>query len=183
MVNMVQKAQKIFVEPDEEITFTIEKIRNIGVQRAILVVPHNAALVSSAVSLKILTRQTLSTDKLVVVVTDDSAGRRLSEKAGLIALGKISEVNKEVWQKVKELKVSQQNEKEKIKSELLGERTETVEKEVAGHKTVKASLEDEPGNKAEKNEEAEVVSEKPRLEPRVISISGINIVGGGEGGQ
>lgn len=174
---MNQKAHKIFVEPDEEITFTIEKIRNVGGTRAILVVPQNAALVSSAVSLKILSRQVLSTDKLVALVTDDQGGKRLSEKAGLICLQKISEVNKDVWQKAKELKVKMISERDKIRAELIGDRSETIDKEITEQKTVKASLEDDV--KAE-TKEPEQLRDKPRLDAKVISINGINIVAGGD---
>ncbi len=175
---MNQKAHKIFVEPDEEITFTIEKIRNVAGSRAILVVPQNAALVSSAVSLKILSRQVLGTDKLVALVTDDQGGKRLSEKAGLICLQKISEVNKDVWQRAKELKVKMISERDKIRAELIGDRSETIDKEIAEQKTVKASLEDD-APKAEAKE-PEQLRDKPRLEPKVISINGINIVAGGD---
>src|SRR5689334_941816 len=118
------KAHKVFVEPDEEIVFTVEKLLNAETNRIILVVPHNAALVSSAVSLKILTRQMLKTSKLVVMVTDNKFGQKLAEKAGIVVTTKISEVDKDVWLKAKELKERLASERDRLKSELLGARNE-----------------------------------------------------------
>lgn len=175
---MVTKAQKIFVEPDEEIVFTLEKIKNASAARAILVVPQNAALVSSGVSLKILSRELLDTDKMAVMVSDNDTGLRLAEKAGMVAVRKISEVNKEIWRQVKETKEAQLASRERIKQELLGERKEddhTQTAEIKGNK-VKAEIEDTPETASVEVKHAT----KPRLESKVVEIGGITVVAGGD---
>ncbi|KXK26808.1 MAG: hypothetical protein TR69_WS6001000829 [candidate division WS6 bacterium OLB20] len=164
---------KIFVEPDEEIVFTIEKIVQAAESRAILVVPKNAALVSSAVSLKLLTKQMLRTTKLAVLVTEDEIGRRLAEKAALVAVGKISEVTKDVWVRAKEIKQMQQSEKERVRDELVGARKEekvTDEPEIAPE-PVKAVLEEE---------DQTAVAPETRVDVKAVDLEGILLFAGGD---
>src|SRR3990167_5098329 len=117
------KIEKVFVEPDEEIVFTLEKILNSDGTRAVLVIPHNAALITSSISLKILARQLAKSDKLVVLVSDTETGLKLAAKASLVAKKRISEVDKTAWEKAKELKESWLLEKARIKKELISARS------------------------------------------------------------
>ncbi|HEX9804350.1 MAG TPA: hypothetical protein VGA67_01595, partial [Candidatus Dojkabacteria bacterium] len=71
------KTEKIFIDLNEDIVFALEKIRNSHADRIIIVVPKSANLTSSLLSLKLLTRQIVKTNKLVAVSTDDSLGLKL----------------------------------------------------------------------------------------------------------
>lgn len=171
-------SQKIFVEPDEEIVFTVEKINNSEKNRVIVVVPQNAALVSSAVSLKLLSMQMMKRDKLIIMVTESETGLNLAEKANLVAKKKISEVNADAWQYSKELKERLIFEKEKIKSELLGSRREDIKpgEAVVTGELVKGVVEEDV---VEEKDEV-LVKQKPRLSPKVVSVNGITLFAGGD---
>jgi hypothetical protein len=178
---VVNKAIKIFIEPDEEIVFIVEKVLNAPTNRLILIVPNTAALISSGVSLKILSREILKTDKFIVLVTDNEVAVSLGYKAHLIVKKKISEVNKTIWQEVKEAKEQQQSELDKVKKELLDARVEDEQdelKEIRQEK-VKAVVAEEP--EPQPVPEAEVFpAVRPRLKPRVVDLSGIKIFAGGD---
>ena len=100
----MSRAKKIFVEQDEDIIFTVEKVLNSEENRVIVVVPQNAALTSSAVSLKILSRQISKSEKNIVLVTDSEVGSRLGEKADIAIVDKVSSVTSDVWANAKSLK-------------------------------------------------------------------------------
>lgn len=170
-------ANKIFIDTEEEIVFTIEKVLLSQSNRAILVIPKHAALVSSAVSLKLLTKQMLQTDKLLVLVTEDEIGRKLADKASLVAVDKISNVTKEIWIRAKELKEVLLNEKLRLKNELVGDRKDEKivaedELEVDQSTTVKAVIEEEP--------EEEVANEPKRLEAKAVELGNIMVYAGGD---
>ncbi len=93
----VVSAEKLFIDPKEEITFIVEKIKSLNNQKVILVVPQNSHLLSSNVSINILSRQLLDEDKLVTVVTEDEYGKTISDRAGFVTVEKVSEVSGESW--------------------------------------------------------------------------------------
>lgn len=175
------KAKKIFVEVDEDIIFTMEKIVADSANRVILVVPNYASLISSAVSLKLLASQLLKSDKLVVIVTDDQTGLKLSQKNGLIAKTKISEVDSETWQNAKKLKDEQQQKKLALKNELLSQRQEAQTGDELDDKPVKAKLVDQVVESQKKTDEFEsAIYKKPRLAAKQIDINGIALIAGGD---
>jgi len=213
----MSKAQKIFVDTDEEIVFTIEHILANISDRVILIVPQNAALTSSAVSLKILSRRLLNINKFVVLVADHTSkskigqqadnkiGTTLGEKAGLIILSKISEVNKSVWEEAKRLKERLITEKNHIKEELLGKRevnvqgldedikedTNDVDKNNANDISGLSDLVVEPIEVAQKQKplvKARIedkpkvipITAKPRLPIKIVEVNGIKLCAGGD---
>ena len=184
----ISKIEKLFVEPDEEIVFTLEKIIKAEGSRAILVIPHNAALITSSVSLKILARQIAKSEKLVVLVSDTDVGMKLASKANLVAKKRISEVTKQVWDKAKELKESWLLERERVKKELIGarkeeqiaeeassEKTVGTGKSVVGQQMVKAKVLEE-----ETVAEPILIPEKVRLPEKIVEINGIRVFSGGD---
>lgn len=177
---VVNKALKIFIEPDEEIVFIVEKVLKAPTSRLILIVPNTAALISSAVSLKILSREILKTDKYIVLVTDSEVAASLGSKAHLIVKKKISDVNKVIWEEVKEAKEQHFSELDKVKKELLDARVEDQQGELKEirHENVKAVLAEEPKVVEEKTIVFPVA--RPRLKPRVVDLSGIKIFAGGD---
>jgi len=192
------KAQKVFVEPGEDIIFTLEKIMNLKSDKVIVVVPQNSALISSAVSLKILSRRLLNTRKNVVLVTDSGTGENLGVKAGLCVQSKISAVSKDVWKNAQEAKQKMIDRRDQIKKELLSARKEpaileekeddkkpeeTVEEEkydIVKENNVKAKIDEYDIYSKENTEEDQKIYEKPRLEDKVVEIDGFAFVAGGD---
>ena len=188
----MSRAKKIFVEQDEDIIFTVEKVLNSEENRVIVVVPQNAALTSSAVSLKILSRQISKSEKNIVLVTDSEVGSRLGEKADIAIVDKVSSVTSDVWANAKSLKEKMIHERDRIKNELLGVRKEDLsgetkeevvvvdsvaQNEVPQVEQVKAKIIDD------EEEEKEVIvpaPEKPRLPAKVVELNGITLLAGGD---
>jgi len=158
--------EKIFIDSDEEIVFIYEKLLNAHNKRIILIVPANSALLSSVVSLKLLVRQSLKIDKFNVIVTEDESGIKLAEKAGLVAVKKISEVTNDLWKRAIELKERQVLDKKHIKEELLAERIPEVEDK--SNKPVKAKVEEDFSNIYK------------RLDSKIVRLKGITLVAGGD---
>lgn len=184
---IANKALKIFVEPNDEIVFIIEKIIAENSNRIILIIPNTAILISSAVSLKMLAKQLIRTDKLVVLVSDTDLAMSLGSKARLMVCRRVSEVTKEIWQQAQEQKQVLIDEYNRVKNELLSVRQEPQadplrvedlikkiipDKKAEKQKPVKAVIVDEPEAKPE------II--KPRIKARVADINGIKLVAGGD---
>ncbi len=91
-------ADKIFVDVNDEINFVVEKILSAERERVILVVPQNAIIISSLVSMKILAKQLAKSKKQLVLVTEDAFGLGLAERSGLVAINKVSNISPEMWE-------------------------------------------------------------------------------------
>lgn len=177
-------AQKVFVESNEEIVFSVEKVMAQSDSQVILVVPEHSALISSAISLKILSRQIVKSDKLVVLVSEGEVAQKLGEKAKLVVRNKVSDVDKATWDEAKNLKQELIDAREAIKAELLGQRQEAVEvpSEVE-EELIKAKIEDdEPEVETDEEKVKEEVKaySKPRLQEKVMEVGGITLVAGGD---
>jgi hypothetical protein len=177
------KSQKVFIEPDEEIVFTVERILNAKSERLILIIPHSTILTSSAVSMKILASQVAKSDKLIIMVCDDFHATQLAQKSNILVKGKISDIDKDSWVRAKELKDLIITEKNRIRTELLRMRQEQSIEDgpapIVMTDTVKAVIETE---EIDKNAgfEVPVVKPKPRLRGKVVDINGIKIFAGGD---
>ncbi|MCX6811691.1 MAG: hypothetical protein NT039_03315 [Candidatus Berkelbacteria bacterium] len=73
----------IYLEPDDEITGVIDKIKKVNQDRVILVVPKAATILQSIVNLKILKQQAVRLGKAISIVTSDEIGRNLASQIGL----------------------------------------------------------------------------------------------------
>ncbi len=73
----------IYLEPDDEITSVIDKIKKVNQDKVILVVPKAATILQSVVNLKILKQQTIRLGKAISIVTSDETGRNLAGQIGL----------------------------------------------------------------------------------------------------
>lgn len=73
----------LYLEPDEEITSVIDKIKQSKNTRLCLVVPREATLLQSVVNLKLLVKEASSLGKVIAIVTADKIGRNLAAKVGL----------------------------------------------------------------------------------------------------
>lgn len=73
----------IYLEPDEEITTVIDKLKNAKSARIALVVPKEATLLQSVVNLKLLLKEAVILNKEISLVTADKIGRNLASQVGL----------------------------------------------------------------------------------------------------
>ena len=96
--------EKIFVDLNEDIVFAIERIKNAEANNVIVIVPKSANVTSSLISLKLLSRQIAKSDKVISIVTDDSVGQKLGEKAGLMVVENVQDIDAKVWEEAKSMK-------------------------------------------------------------------------------
>ncbi len=104
MVSMEE--QRIFIEPDDEITDVIDKLEKTKKEIAVLIIPKSAIILQSIINLKLLKRRADDLGKRLAVVTDSGRGRKLAEKIGL-----------SVYRKAKVDKITRTEEKKKAVDE------------------------------------------------------------------
>jgi len=73
----------LYLEPDEEITSVIDKIKQSKVKRLGLVVSREATILQSVVNLKLLVKEAVNLGKEISLITSDRIGRNLAAKVGL----------------------------------------------------------------------------------------------------
>ncbi|MBI4023198.1 baseplate J/gp47 family protein [Candidatus Berkelbacteria bacterium] len=73
----------LYLEPDEEITSVIDKLRQLSGARVSLVFPKQANLIASPVNVKLLAREAKRQKKEITIVTQDPVGTRVASQAGL----------------------------------------------------------------------------------------------------
>ncbi|MEI7690540.1 MAG: hypothetical protein WCI63_02865 [bacterium] len=81
----------IYLEPDEEVTSVIDKIRKTEFKDVILVVPKEASLLQSVVNLKLIKKQAENLGKNLSIITQDKVGRNLADKVGLATAAKVGQ--------------------------------------------------------------------------------------------
>lgn len=81
----------IYLEPDEEITSVIDKIKNAKAMSLGLVVPREATILQSVVNLRLLSREATALGKEIAIVTTDRIGRNLAVQVGLQVYSSIKE--------------------------------------------------------------------------------------------
>lgn len=75
--------KKIFLQPDDEITDVIDKLKNSDKSIIVLVIPESAMILQSIVNLKLLKRHADEADKRLAIVTDSEKGRQLANQVGI----------------------------------------------------------------------------------------------------
>lgn len=73
----------LYLEPDEEITSVIEKIKELSGSGVSLVIPKNATLIASVINLRLLEREAKRLKKKVSIITQDKIGRKLAAQVGI----------------------------------------------------------------------------------------------------
>lgn len=86
----------IYLEPDEEITSVVDRLRELDDDEVAIVVPKRAALLQSIVNLKLLRFQAEQQGKRINIVTTDKTGRNLASAVGLTVHQKLPEKGKAV---------------------------------------------------------------------------------------
>lgn len=81
----------IYLEPDEEITSVVDRLKSIPETDVALVVPKRAGLLQSVINLKLLRFQSEQLKKHLSIVTTDKTGRNLASAVGLTVYQKLPE--------------------------------------------------------------------------------------------
>lgn len=78
----------LYIDIDEEITSIIDRMRKAEAREIIIVAPKNAMLLQSIVNLKLLKKEADRRKKQLLIITQDKIGKKLIEKAGILAQAK-----------------------------------------------------------------------------------------------
>jgi len=195
----ITSSEKIFVDPNDEITFVIERLLISEKTRIILVIPQNSILLSSYVSISILLRKVVKSDKLAAIVTEDEYGQKMSERIGFVVVSKVSQINSDVWEVARNKKLKLQEElnlrKKELLSNIIGEQDEIVVIDSVELKNDKVVIDPIKESKIFNQEEVEKTKEKTkeqeeykslipykktRAESKIINLDGIQILSGGD---
>ncbi|MEK7097467.1 MAG: hypothetical protein AAB906_01305, partial [Patescibacteria group bacterium] len=84
----------IYLEPSEEITSVIDKIRTLPGDSASFVIPRGATIAQSIVNLKLLKKSAEGMKKEISLVAIDRISRNLASQIGLTVYSKVSEAQK-----------------------------------------------------------------------------------------
>jgi hypothetical protein len=84
----------LYLEPDEEITSVVDRLKAIDDQEVAIVVPKRAGILQSIINLKLLRRQSEAMGKRLSIVTTDKTGRNLASAVGLTVHQRLPEVDK-----------------------------------------------------------------------------------------
>lgn len=82
----------IYLEPDEEITSVIDKLKvlNPNIKTLSLVIPKGATILQSVVNLKLLRKECEALEKDLSIVTQDRIGRNLASQAGFTVFDNVN---------------------------------------------------------------------------------------------
>lgn len=75
--------QTFYIENDEEIISVIGRLRKSSEEENVFVFPKRALVLQSIVNLRLFQREAQKMGKRIVIVTQDEAGKKLAEKAGV----------------------------------------------------------------------------------------------------
>lgn len=192
-------ADKIFVEPNEEISFLVQRIVNSEKEHLIIVVPSASVLFASALSIKILYRSIVKVSKTAIIVTEDDYGTKISQKVGFVVVSKVSQITSDLWEIAKGKLYSAQNSLNNKKDSLLknikGENP--IEGEVQGEEEGKSELMQEYSDSVAEivednttevfeindlDDKGDIEEEEPEIfkQEKVKEISGIKIFSGSD---
>lgn len=81
----------LYLEPDEEITSVVDRLKEVDDEEVVIVVPKRAGILQSIVNLKLLRYQAEQMKKRISLVTTDKTGRNLASAVGLTVHQKMPE--------------------------------------------------------------------------------------------
>lgn len=73
-----------YIDGDEEIISAVSRLRKSSQGENVFIFPKRALILQSIVNLRLLEREAKKLGKQIIVVSQDEAGRKLAEKAGLV---------------------------------------------------------------------------------------------------
>lgn len=83
--------QVVYLDPDNEITSVIEKIRRAQGEGVVLVMPKGSTLTQSIVNLKLMLRSATKEHKVILLVTNDKITKNLASQLGIAVFERASE--------------------------------------------------------------------------------------------
>ncbi len=86
---IISKKKVLFTELDDEITGIYDKLKKYKMRNIYIVVPKRAVLFQSIVNLRILKRKAEDLKKNVYIITNDSNGMQLAQRAGFQVFDKL----------------------------------------------------------------------------------------------
>src|ERR1700675_2347111 len=81
----------IYLEIDDEITSAATRIRGSDALRIAVVLPYGSRVATSRINFRLLSRDALTHDKRLSIVSGDAATRALAASAGLPVFGSVAE--------------------------------------------------------------------------------------------
>lgn len=81
----------IYLEPDEDITGVIAKVKETATEAISLVIPRGGSIAQSIVNLKLLKREIEKLDKSVSLITKDKISKNLASQVGVTVYSTVSE--------------------------------------------------------------------------------------------
>lgn len=81
----------LYLEPDEEITSVVDRLKEIEAAEVAIIVPRRAGILQSIINLKLLRYQAERQKKRISIVTTDRTGRNLASAVGLTVYQKLPE--------------------------------------------------------------------------------------------
>jgi hypothetical protein len=150
----------LYIDIDEEITSIIDRMRKSEAREVIIVAPKNAMLLQSIVNLKLLKKEADRRKKQLLIITQDKIGKKLIEKAGILAQAKPG----------KDLYLDAEPDEKSYDPMYAAEASEIkeeLEKEEQAKEVGSSDYFDQPLKK-----ESEVVEEKPVLIPGPGRVEG-----------
>ena len=85
-----QEAQILYLEPDDEITSVVRRLREADAERVVLVAPGRTKATTSAIGLRLLQREAKESGREIALVADPAA-RALAAEAGIAAFASVAE--------------------------------------------------------------------------------------------
>lgn len=79
----------LYLEPDEEITTIISRLKKVDADSVGLVIPRDATIIQSLVNLKLLKKEAAQVNKKITLVTTDKIGQNLASQIGLTVYSKL----------------------------------------------------------------------------------------------
>lgn len=86
---IISKKKVLFTEIDDEITGIYDKLKKYKMKNIYLVIPKRAILFQSVVNLRILKRKSEELNKNIYIITNDSNGAQLAQRAGFTVFDKL----------------------------------------------------------------------------------------------
>lgn len=87
----------ILVDYKDELPDVIEQIEEVKTKKIVVSIPEGSDLLVSSVGMRLISRHAEKQGKLVVIVTDDPAGRNMARLAGLGVADSTANVDDQLW--------------------------------------------------------------------------------------
>lgn len=175
----IVQTDKIFVDPNDEVVFIVDAVTSREKEKVLIIIPENALLLSSFITLKILYRELLKSKKITILVTEDPFGLNISQKAGFVTVQKMSQVTPELWdiafsKKVKAADFLRRKGDKETEEKLLPKIESEPENDTA--EVVPENVSEE----VETIKEEEVKELEKKKSGKIVRIDGIELMLGGD---